>query len=67
MKKWYLFYTQGEEEILHQAGALLQMLEKHHATKLHQVGGEFPLPFALVPWRHHVETDNRLACLLRYG
>ncbi len=48
MKKWYLFYTQGEEEILHQAGALLQMLEKHHAAKLHQVGGEFPLPFALL-------------------
>ena len=67
MKKWYLFYTQGGEEILHQAGAVLQMIENQHAAKLHQVGGEliseklhqvggeFPLPFALVPWRHHVE------------
>ena len=71
MKKWYLFYTQGEEEILHQAGAVLQMLEKHHVAKLHQVGGEFsseklhqaggefPLPFALVPWRHHVEIITK--------
>ena len=71
MKKWYLFYTQGEEEILHQASAELQMLEKHHVAKLHQVGGEFsseklhqvggefPLPFALVPWRHHVEIITK--------
>ena len=28
MKQWYLFYTQGEEEILHQADAELQMIEK---------------------------------------
>ena len=45
------------------------MLENQHKTKLHQVGGElskeklyqvgkeFPLPFALVPWRHHVEIS----------
>lgn len=71
MKKWYLFYTQGEEEILHQASAELQMLEKHHVAKLHQVGGEFsseklhqvggefPLPFALIPWRHHVEIITK--------
>lgn len=71
MKKWYLFYTQGEEEILHQASAELQMLEKHYVAKLHQVGGEFsseklhqvggefPLPFALVPWRHHVEIITK--------
>ena len=71
MKKWYLFYTQGGEEILHQAGAVLQMLEKHHVAQLHQVGGElsseklhqtggeFPLPFALVPWRHHVEIITK--------
>ena len=71
MKKWYLFYTQGEEEILHQASAELQMLEKYHVAKLHQVGGEFsseklhqvggefPLPFALIPWRHHVEIITK--------
>jgi len=71
MKKWYLFYTQGGEEILRQASAVLQMFEKQHVTKLHQVGGEFsseklhqvggefPLPFALVPWRHHVEIITK--------
>ena len=31
---------QPVEAILHQTGTLLQMLEKHHVTKLHQVGGE---------------------------
>ena len=53
MKQWYLFYTQGEEEILHQVGAELS------SEKLHQVGGDFPLPFALVPWRHHVEIITK--------
>ena len=104
MKKWYLFYTQTEHAILHQTGAELQMLEKQHAAKLHQVGGvlyseklhqvggeiqssdnqsglklqqavgetqrlvsktdeeigmAFPQPFALVPWRHHVEIITK--------
>lgn len=26
---------------------------------MHQVGAEFPLPFALVPWRHHVEIITK--------
>ena len=34
---------------LHQLGAELD------ASKLHQAGKEFPLPFALVLWRHHIE------------
>jgi hypothetical protein len=38
---------------LHQAGAELS------DGKLYQVGREFPLPFALVPWRHHVEIINK--------
>ena len=40
MKQWYLFYTQGEEEILHQAGAELQRIENQYVTKLYQVGKE---------------------------
>ncbi len=28
-------------------------------SKLHQVGAEFPAPFALVPWRHHVEIISK--------
>ena len=40
MKQWYLFYTQGEEEILHQAGAELQRVGNQYVTKLYQVGKE---------------------------
>lgn len=67
MKQWYSFYTQGDTQILQRLGAELQNLKNQHETKLHQlgaeitdeklyhVGKEFPLPFALIPWRHHVE------------
>ncbi len=71
MKRWYLFYTQGDAQILQQVGKELQLLENQHKTKLYQVGKElegeklyqdgkeFPLPFALVPWRHHIEILYR--------
>ena len=71
MKQWYLFYTQGGDTILKQLGAELQRIENQYTTKMHQVGaelnseklyqvgGEFPLPFALVPWRHHVEIITK--------
>jgi hypothetical protein len=71
MKQWYLFYTQGGEAILHQAGSVLQRIGNQYVTKMHQAGaelsteklnqvdGEFPLPFALVPWRHHVEIITK--------
>ena len=71
MKQWYLFYTNSNPEILHQVGAEIQMLENQYSIKLHQLGAEldnvklyqpgkdFPLPFALVPWRHHVEIINK--------
>ena len=71
MKQWYLFYAQGGDTILHQAGAELQKMENQYTTKMHQVGaelnseklqqigGEFPMPFALVPWRHHVEIITK--------
>ena len=61
MKQWYLFYTQGGKAILHQVGAVLQRIGNQYVTKmhqagaelsaekLHQVGGEFPMPFALAP------------------
>ena len=73
MKKWYLFYTNetdlkilqravGESELainqypkkLHQLGG-----EMNKEIILHQIGGEFPSPFALVPWRHHVEIITK--------
>lgn len=71
MKRWYLFYTQDDSAILHKLKTELKNLENKNRTKLyqvgkelskeklHQVGGEFPLPFALVPWRHHVEIITK--------
>ena len=71
MKQWYSFYTQGDTQILQRLGAELQNLKNQHETKLHQlgaeitdeklyhVGKEFPLPFALIPWRHHVEIITK--------
>ena len=33
---------------------LQQPVAEMKNEKLYQVGGEFPLPFALVPWGHHI-------------
>ena len=38
MKRWYLFYTQGDDVILQQVGAELQRIEEQHKLKLYQVG-----------------------------
>ena len=71
IKQWHLFYTQGEGEFLHQAGAESQRIENQYVArphqlvaelspeKLHQVGKEFPLPFAWAPLRHHVEIITK--------
>ena len=71
MKQWYLFYTQSNPQILQRVGAEIQKIEYQYATKLHQAGAElgetklhqagkeFPLPFALVPWRHHIEIITK--------
>ena len=64
MKQWYLFYYQEYTKLqqpvaemskskLHQVGAEID------SPKLHQAGAEFPAPFALVPWRHHVEIISK--------
>ena len=72
MKQWHLFYfTEDEKPFLHQVDAEIQKLENQYSAKLyqigrelqeekmHQLGAEFPLPFALVPWRHHVEIITK--------
>ena len=71
MKQWYLFYTNSNPAILHQVGSEIQILENQYFLKLHQLGAElnaeklyqagkeFPLPFAFVPWRHHIEILTR--------
>lgn len=72
MKKWYLFYSSAETiEKLYQLGReigdgkLLQTVKESkykgndQTQKLYQTGREFPAPFALVPWRHHVEIISK--------
>ncbi len=68
MKQWYLYYTTEASklqrpiaEILHQPGAKMgnENLHQLGAELIHQTDGEFPLPFAFVPWRHHVEIVSR--------
>ncbi len=72
MKKWYVFYVQENESLfLHQVGAEMQSVVNQRSIKMHQIGaeldeeklhqtgGEFPLPFALVPWRHHIEIITK--------
>ncbi len=68
MKKWYLFYTENvETKKLQRVVGELSVSDNQITKKLDQlgqvfvnekpdqVGREFPLPFALVPWRHHIE------------
>lgn len=71
MKRWYLFYTQSNELTQQQIGSALQRIEDQNKSKLYQLGKEFvderlyqvgkdfPIPFALVPWRHHIEILYR--------
>ena len=65
MKQWYLFYTEESGKLKQAVSELLP--DGNYGKKLHQIGGEqpveeklkqvvseFPLPFACVPWGHHV-------------
>jgi len=65
MKQWYLFYTeksgklkQAVSEMLPQENYDKKLLQVGRSfseeEKLKQVVSEFPLPFACVPWGHHV-------------
>ena len=72
MKKWYSFYVeQSSSPILQQSVSELQLSINQYSKKLqqpvaeimgeklHQLGGELPLPFTLVPWGHHVEIITK--------
>ena len=72
MKRWYSFYTTNvNPKILQQFADKVQHSNQQAVSKLYQVGKEiqekilyqdgkeFPLPFALVPWRHHIEILYR--------
>ena len=63
MKQWYLFYTENMEKLKQLVSELLptteyegklQQMDDERAEKLKQAVSEFPLPFACVPWGHHV-------------
>ena len=64
MKRWYLFYNQADTK-LYQIGKEIPNTKLHQFgaeigdSKIHHVGKEFPAPFALVPWRHHVEIISK--------
>lgn len=64
MKRWYLFYNQADTK-LYQVGKEILNTKLHQPgaeignSKLYQIGKEFPAPFALVPWRHHVEIISK--------
>ncbi len=64
MKRWYLFYNQADTK-LYQVGKEIPNTKLHQVgaeidgAKLYQLGKEFPAPFALVPWRHHVEIISK--------
>lgn len=72
MKKWYSFYSAPENiQFLHQAVGELQtkylkdpirynqIASVDGLEKIQQAVGEFPFPFAFVPWGHHVEIVNK--------
>lgn len=66
MKKWYLFYSSlGAHEKLLQAvrelpnPKLLQPVREIPSSKLQQPVAEFPLPFACVPWGHHIAIISK--------
>ena len=63
MKQWYLFYTENVEKLKqlvsemlpsHENEQQLQQITGEGAEKMKQSVSEFPLPFACVPWGHHV-------------
>ena len=61
MKQWYLFYAENMEKLKQLVSVML--LEDNYDNKIKQITdeeklkqsvSEFPLPFACVPWGHHV-------------
>ena len=76
MKKWYLFYTNQKSSLkLQRFVGELQSSVKQVNLRIQQpvgeivkqsvldIGEEFPLPFALVPWGQHIEIITRCKSL----
>ena len=61
MKQWYQFYAEDLEKLKHLVSVMLpddsydkKIRQIVDAEKLKQPVSEFPLPFACVPWGHHI-------------
>ena len=61
MKQWYLFYAENMEKLKQLVSVMLpeddydnKIKQITDEEKLKQSVSEFPLPFARVPWGHHV-------------
>lgn len=61
MKQWYQFYAEDLEKLKHLVSVILpddsydkKIRQIVDAEKLKQPVSEFPLPFACVPWGHHI-------------
>ena len=63
MKQWYLFYTENMEKLKQLVSEMLppaeyenrlQQIDDEGTGNLKQSVSEFPLPFACVPWEHHI-------------
>ena len=61
MKQWYLFYAENTEKLKQLVSVMLP--DENYDNKSRQIADEvilkqsvsdFPLPFACVPWGHHV-------------
>jgi len=64
MKRWYLFYNQHDTRLLQpviemNGSKLLQPVIEFDKDKLQQFVGEFPSPFACVPWGHHIAIISK--------
>ena len=61
MKQWYMFYAENPEKLKQLVSVMLPdnnhdkiIKQIEDGEKLKQSVSEFPLPFACVPWGHHV-------------
>ena len=61
MKQWYLFYAENMEKLKQLVSVMVpednydnKIKQITDEEKLKQSVSEFPLPFACVPWGHHV-------------
>lgn len=61
MKQWYLFYAENQEKLKQLVSVMLpndnydkKIRQIADTEKLKQPVSEFPLPFACVPWGHHI-------------